>query len=317
MSAAGLTLRELAPKIRQAEVKDKSYRKYPLGQEVGHFLRAKKLEGCRWNTLEAYESVLRRFTIRHADFDDLAPFTEKQKGPELILDFIEREWGDADEHTIGRQFAVMRSFFRWAYQTDRVEADPMGKVVSPKLSRSGAVRDRVPEDHVVILISSQENVRDRGAILLLGRLGLRREDLRMLQIRDIDLAGENLLLRHAKGGKEHVLPLAFREVRDTLYLHLQERGGAPDEFYLYPKTARRKALSPAGIDGWFRRCLERAGLSGYTMHQLRHAAIDEAYLRTGDWEVARQLARHENVQTTQGYVHRDVEWLRAQLEGMA
>jgi predicted RecB family endonuclease len=46
------------------------------------------------------------------------------------------------------------------------------------------------------------------------------------------------------------------------------------------------------------------------MHQLRHAAIDDLSRRTGSAERARQLARHENVQVTQDYLHSDVDDLR-------
>ncbi|MDQ3859076.1 MAG: site-specific integrase [Actinomycetota bacterium] len=77
-------------------------------------------------------------------------------------------------------------------------------------------------------------------------------------------------LRHGKGGKEDVLPLAFPDLRTTLYLHLEERGGALDEFLLFSRASRMQPLSAAGIDQWFRRCVARAGLVRYTTHQLRH-----------------------------------------------
>lgn len=306
-----MTYREAARIVREdAPVKDKSYRKFPIGLEVGHFLRAKRLEGCRPNTIDAYETVLRRFTLHFADYDTLEPFTEKGKGPERILRFIDHHWGESDERTLVQRFKVLGSFFEWAYRTDRIDADPMRKVSRPRVRKKGAARERVSEAHISRLVSAQPNFRDQAAILLMGRLALRREDLRMLQLGDVDLGRDELYLRHAKGGKEHVLPILFKDLRDTLYLHLQERGGAADEFFLYPWTSRTKALTRSGIDQWFRRCVTVAGLTGYTMHQLRHAAIDEVRRLTGDPELARMLARHENIQTTQTYLHSTVEDLR-------
>lgn len=126
----------------------------------------------------------------------------------------------------------------------------------------------------------------------MARLGLRREDVRLLQLGDIDLSRDEIRLRHAKGGDEHVLPLAFPDLRDALYLHLQERAGHPSEFLVYPRSRRTSPFSEAGIDHWFQRCVARADLVGYTMHQLRHAAIDELTQWTGNVEAARQLARH-------------------------
>jgi hypothetical protein len=49
------------------------------------------------------------------------------------------------------------------------------------------------------------------------------------------------------------------------------------------------------------RCVVAAGLAGYTMHHLRHAAIDQLRRGTGDVEIARLFGRHENVAETQDY----------------
>lgn len=52
------------------------------------------------------------------------------------------------------------------------------------------------------------------------------------------------------------------------------------------------------------------------MHQLRHAAIDQVRRETGDVEIARLLARHENVQVTQDSLHTNpVEELRDAITG--
>jgi integrase len=83
----------------------------------------------------------------------------------------------------------------------------------------------------------------------------------------------------------------------------------------FPKQSRTRPLSRAGIALWFGRCVEAAGLAGYTMHQLRHAAIDDIRRATGDLEITRLLARHKNVQVTQDYLHTgDVNELRAAIE---
>jgi site-specific recombinase XerC len=239
-----LTYRDAARIVRQEEAaaRDKSYRAYPIGQEVGRFLRAKRVErGARPSTILSYESVLAKFTLRHADMDSLEPFEHPQNGPELLHDFLDHYWGEADEATQRQRMSVLASFFEWAYRTDRVSADPIRRMQRPRRRKTGAARSRVPEPHVSRLVSAAPTLRDQAGILLLGRLALRKNDLRMLQLADIDLARDELYLRHAKGGKEHVLPIAFPDVRQTLYLHLQERGGGPAEYLIYPKSHRNAA----------------------------------------------------------------------------
>jgi integrase/recombinase XerC len=318
VSAPTLTLADAARIVREAEaVRDKGYRQYLIGQEWGRFLRAKRLAGCTENTLLSYETVGRLFTLRHADFDSLEPFAEKETGPELVLDFLERNWGSADPDTLDQRMAVMRSFFEWAYRTDRVSADPMRKIEKRRRKQQGARRQRIPAGPLARLVAGQEHLRDQAAILLLGRLALRREDLRLLQIADIDLGRDELYLRHAKGGEEHVLPIAFHDVREALYLHLQAEKREPAEFLVYAKTERTRPLSRAGIANWFERCCERAGIVGYTMHQLRHAAADDLRRATGSTAAAQALLRHKSVATTEAYLHSGVDDLRRTIEHLS
>lgn len=313
---AVMTYAEAARIVREdAPVKNKAYRQFPIGQEAGRFLRAKRVErDVRPNTVDSYEGVLAKLAL-HYPYLELEAFTERGRGPELLIDFLDHYWGDASLETRRHRMAVLASFFEWAYRHDRVTSDPMRKIARPKKKR-GARRERVPDTHVRQLVSAQPWLRDQAAVLLLGRLALRREDLRLLQLGDIDLGRDEIHLRHAKGGEEHTLPAAFPDVRETLYLHLQSRDGHPDEYLVYPRSHRRRPFSPAGIDYWFRLCVARAGLTGYTMHQLRHAAIDQIQRDTRDPESARQLARHRHLATTQEYLHSNLEDLRAAIEAM-
>ena len=86
---------------------------------------------------------------------------------------------------------------------------------------------------------------------------------------------------------------------------------------LYAKTERTRPLSRAGIDNWFRRCSGRAGVVGYTMHQLRHAAADDLRRATGSTAAAQALLRHKSVATTVAYLHAGVDDLRRVIEQLS
>ena len=73
---ARLTLAEAARIIREA-VKDKSYRKTPLGQLVGRYLRWFRNEyGATESTIRDYEAVLARMSLLLADREPLEVSTE-------------------------------------------------------------------------------------------------------------------------------------------------------------------------------------------------------------------------------------------------
>jgi site-specific recombinase XerD len=68
----------------------------------------------------------------------------------------------------------------------------------------------------------------------MARLGLRRDELRHVKVSDVDLA-QGFLKVHGKGGKRALVPIAYPEVADLLYLHIQGEGRGPDEYLLYPR----------------------------------------------------------------------------------
>ena len=69
-----------------------------------------------------------------------------------------------------------------------------------------------------------EQLRDQVAIQLLARLGLRRNELRLLRVKDIDLAA-GLIEIQGKGGKRAILPIGFKDLQRDLYLHLGDELG--------------------------------------------------------------------------------------------
>lgn len=300
--------------VREEQVvKDKSYRRFPIGQEWGRFLRAKRLAGCAPNTLLSYETVGRMFALRFADFDSLEPFVDV----ELVLDFLDHHWGDSDPDTLDQRTNVMRSFSEWAWRTGRCSEDFMRRVEKRRRKKTGPQRARIPTGPLHRLLGGRHSDRDRCGLLLLGRLALRREDLRLLQIGDIDMGRDELYLRHVKGGGEDVLPIAWPEVRDALYLYLNTTDHSAAEYLIYPKTFRLKPMSRAGIALWFERRCDAAGVTGYTMHQLRHAAADDLRRATGSTADAQALLRHRDSKTTEQYLHTDVDDLRRAIQQLS
>jgi integrase/recombinase XerC len=308
-----LTLQDAARIIRES-VRDKSYRMSEIGLVAGHYMRAKRWGGAAENTLLAYESVLARFTLDHADLD-LKDF-EPPVGTERLVEFLDFHWRDTAPNTRARNLAVMRDFFAWAVASGRMYGDPALTVKAPK-RQTVAERRAHGRAEIQQIVAAQPTLRDQCCVLLMGRLALRRDELRRLRIKDIDLAAGTVSV-HGKGGKRATVPIVYENVRELLYLHIQGEGRGPDEFLLYPKKDRERMMSLPGVHNWWGRCLERAGVPHFPMHELRHSAIDELNRQTGDVVAASQLARHASVATTQVYLHptqedliarmRQVEW---------
>jgi site-specific recombinase XerC len=303
-----LTEAEWAAQTRaELDVKDKTYRRYPLGEEVGRFLRSLRVERRAQATRESYETVLRRLVLDHRDYESLAQFSTDD-----LYAFLDRHWGDSEGDTMGQRAACVRSFFAWAMRSGRLEGrNPAEAIKVPRVRRRLRLARELAEIRMVA--AAQERISDEAAVLVIGRLGLRKMEAARLQARDVDLAHDLLYIRRAKGGEPAELPLVFSDVRQVLALWLSEPGRAPEDYLIAAERGPRRPLNQASVHRWFQRCCERAGVESIKLHELRHGAGDRLWRETGDLIAAKELLRHESVRTTQDYLHPTADDLRARM----
>jgi integrase/recombinase XerD len=315
-----------AARVQREAMKDKTYRATPIGLEVGRYYRWKKNEwGATVETMRDYEAILGKLALDHADLE-IASF-ELPVGTELLREFIDNRWGERTARTRAKVISVLRDFFAWAVREGRLHGNPALPIFRPR--RREVARGTFTEGDVRKLLTSQARLRDRVALLLLFRLGLRKSELARVQFAHYD--GRNLTV-FGKGGKVRYLPVVEREMREALESHMLERGATPDEFLLYPEKIgpefykgpvgtiwedRRKQLSSTAMHRWWSRCLERAGLPHRPMHEARHTAITAFLRRSGNLKLAQLLAGHADIGTTANiYAHLDTTDLETALRAL-
>jgi site-specific recombinase XerD len=283
-----------AARIREAAMKDKSYRATPVGGEVGRFLRSMRWADRSQNSLDTYEIVLARLALDFAHFPTLDEFTT-----DALRDFLDQHWGEASPATRRNRLAIVKSFFRYCVEERGLEASPAERIKPPK--KANVERQAYAPNVIEQLRQAQPTLRDQIAVQLLGRLALRKNELRLLRLSDFDLAKGTFLV-HGKGSKVAVMPLAFADLKRDLELYAVGRD--PGEYLLYPKLDPLRPMTPPSVHRWLKRCLQRAGLPATVKtHELRHSAADNLWRETGNLLLAQQLLRHESVATTQEYLH--------------
>jgi integrase len=305
-------------------MRDRAFEREPLGKDVLKFLRYMEIaRDSSPRTIADYESVLARFATDFAHLD-ISAF-EGAAGAELVLDFIHEHFSHLSPATRRKAVAILASFFKWAALFDRIEKNPADRIDRPK--RRPTLRRAHPPQRIREIVEAQRGLGDRVPILLMARLGLRKNELRLLQWRDIDLHVGALLV-HAKGGDDHELPIGDPEIiRQIAQLSL-ERDPEPTHHVLYPtrignlphqlglvRHYPQNPMQPSTMHRWWVRCLTTAGVEHFPMHELRHTAGNEFRRATGDLELTRAFMRHASVSTTsEYYMHVDREEI---VKGMA
>lgn len=309
----GLTLADAAAMIRDA-VKDKSYRAYPLGQEAGHYLRAKRkrLTPSSYRDYEGCLDKLARYFM-DLEIEDLEP----PVGTERLEEFLDAQWGEREGRTYNKNLSILRDFFKWAVLRGKLHGDPTLPIERAK--KRDVHRETFSEDQRRAIIAAQVDVRDRLAVQLLLSYGLRKGALRIAQFKHFDHYRKRLTI-FTKGERVREVPIPDISFWDELGRLIIEQEARP-EYYLLPRQkaipkgqgAERRSvihrfheqpMGDHGLHDWWYRCLARGNVvpagttRGERMHKARHTAGQRVLDKTGNLKAVQKLLGHSSIQTT-------------------
>jgi len=294
-----------AARVLAEAVKAGTYQDTLIGRHVRAFLET--FEGVlAARTLQSYEETLGYLAVEFPT-TELVDLTKDD-----LRGFIARHWGSSAPATKKQRTAAVKSFFRWADDDEGLLGDrknPAAGLRSPKQPDTN--RQAHEEEIITQLIEHQPDPRNRIALQLMGHLGLRRNELRLLKLSDINLTGENtpILVRNGKGGRTRTV-YATEQLKTELEMLAQD----PDtdwsrDYLIFPWHDASKPYASSSMHDWWKKSLGRAGLpTTMLMHELRHTAATNILKHAkGDHGLiaAQKLLGHKSVKTTETYLHVD------------
>lgn len=323
MSAVELTRSELVAMLdalRERYLADKGYLECPIGRLAGRFLKALEFDNYSDNTVRNREQTLGWLAWDH---QELHP---RDVDVTLLRSFLEKHWATAAPTTKAIHVSSLRVFFTWVHDLEPDDEDwlpvnPARKLKTPRGNQSTERRAH-PIETIRQLVVAQDNRLDRLAILLMYWCGLRRNELRVVQWRHIDLYNRSITV-FGKG--RTVLPVNLNEeIAMELERYVLDEAPEPDDFLIYPRLVGLKGAYPlysrdviydrrktgytkSGIDRWFQRCRDKANLPEHiVMHELRHSQGTHAQQHGHDLLATSKLLRHRSTAVTERhYLHLD------------
>lgn len=142
------------------------------------------------------------------------------------------------------------------------------------------------------------SLRDQAIVALFLYAGLRSNELRMLDVADLDFEAMTVLVRFGKRAKQRVVPL-HTEAAAALESHLAGRSDGP--VFL---SNRQQRISNHRLRTLIKSLGHQAGLrKDLHPHALRHSFAVALLEANVDLETIRDLLGHDSIETTSIYLH--------------
>lgn len=232
-----------------------------------------------------------------------------------FLDHLERERGNSTR-TRNARLAAIHSLFRFAALHHPDHAADIARVLAipPKRERKTDLTFLGAEETEALLaapdLSTWTGRRDHALITLAVQTGLRVSELATLTIADLHLGTGPHVACHGKGRKDRITPLTTTTVTILRAWVLERDGLSADP--LFP-TRRGRPLSRDAIAERVALCAGRAAQKCPTLsekevtpHVLRHTAAMRLLHAGIDITVIALWLGHEDINTTQAYIHADI-----------
>lgn len=271
----------------------------------------------------------------------LAPATRRPAAQSLRViaeilgatDYMSLPWGNlrfahtqavrahlADHHpatTANRHMAALRGALKAAWQLGYMTAEDHLRAIDLKAIKGERVAAAESGRHLAsgeikglldaCYDGSQSGLRDAAIIAVGYGCGLRRSEISGLDLADYDQDNGSLLIRHGKGNKQRLcyLPSGTAVALDAW---LTVRGPAAGALFLSFRRGDHvtgQGLTDQAIYTILARCAERAGVAGFTPHDLRRTFAGDLMDTGEDLSTVQKMMGHSNVSTTARYDRRD------------
>lgn len=261
-------------------------------------LRQKMLEELQRRNYA--KSTIRHYIRTVADFAQHFGKSPDKLKPDHLRSYqayLLRDRKLAVESVVARVAALRFFFIRTLKRPEYREELPY-----PKRSRKHP--NVLSQEEVAKIINAARTLPQRALLMMLYGTGLRRAEIAMLKVSNIDSARMSIHVEFAKGGHQRFVPLS-PVLLDTLreYWHHKR----PKE-YLFPSSEGRKGkMAPISDKTVYHTCVTAARRAGIkkkvTPHVLRHSFATHALENGTDIRKIQEVLGHGDLRTTARYLH--------------
>jgi len=240
---------------------------------------------------------------------------------ELIEDWIftgkrERDWS---AQTIRNRLICLNSFFKWLIDQEYISENPVAKIPRPKVPKR--IPRHLTKEQAMELLEWAQNYpydykfdRTRAVAIIATFLytGIRREELRNLQMHHVDLSNRTLVVRSGKGEKDRMVPLNTRLI-EFLEDYLKDRRRLKKcNPYFFSAMRSDKRMGELVIPRLVHKIRQKSGIHFYP-HLLRHTFATLMLEGGCNIYALSKMLGHSDIKTTTIYLAATTAHLQEQI----
>lgn len=268
---------------------------------IASLMKIKKNKRVKESTLATYQKRLLLFQQRFACLPE---------NPEAIMDYLSGFDGESVRHRRNQQ-DLLNMLYDHAIHRFGLTKNPVAELERPIVTHKPV--KTLSLEQIRVLNQTSENLQERTALDLLVGHGWRQIDTRRVQAKDVAAIDHQLILCHGKRRQE--LASLLPETADRL--REMARDLEPDDFLFVAQQMRHGRRAPLGEDGMSQligRLLSRAGIKGFTGHDLRRTFATLVTTASHDEFLAMRLIRDRVPGQSDRYVRYPMDQLVEALE---
>lgn len=267
------------------------------------------------DTLNSYMSAINHF-LGWCNSYHLNPLSIKEQQLIIYRAFLYEK--NLNKKTILLKIMAIRKFYDAAIYANLAEKNPASNIkVNASIDEDDFATRYLTAGHLEFLIrlipsdDSEENLRAKLMIVLMGIEGLRRVEVQRSNVEDLD-KDTGIMIIHGKGKRSHIFPR--EDTIELLNKYIDIRYAIQDDISKTPLITSmsnnnrghrisRDAINRI-IDYWFDKAEVTNGRQDkLSCHLLRHTCGSLLYQETKDLRVVQETLRHADPKTTSKYAH--------------
>jgi integrase/recombinase XerC len=215
--------------------------------------------------------------------------------------------------SVNRKISAVKSFFKYLEKNDLINVNPTQKIQGPKTPKRLPVF--IDESEMINVFTNLtfannfEGLRNKLIIDILYQTGLRRAEIILLKITDIDLYNLQLKVL-GKRNKERIIPISLQLKRNLeVYLNVKNSNNLNANYLLV--NLKNNPLSPLQLTKIVTTVLSQVTTSKKkSPHVLRHSFATHLLNNGADINAIKELLGHSNLSATQIYTHNTLNKLK-------